>query len=199
MIPGAQANAPFMNDRPSKLTFTPGDEARTIEILSQSVGETLGIGALLARWLRAGDVLLLHGDLGAGKTVLAKGIASGLKITAPVASPSFALVNEYAVPSSPSRLILYHLDLYRLDSLDELETIGFTDIVHDPAAITLVEWPERALGALPERYLVIEIAIRDEGTRGVVISGYPADGAWQLRLNDLDRRVHELGSAGVAK
>lgn len=158
-----------------------------MELCTRSESETLDFGAMLASWLCGGDVVLLHGDLGAGKTVLAKGIARGLGVVGLVTSPSFALVNEYALPSSSPVSHLYHLDLYRLDTIGDLETIGFSDIVNAPTVVTLIEWPERALGVLPDRYLLAEIDTRGEGTRGFSISGSPADATWQERLTDLER------------
>lgn len=167
-----------------------------MEVCTRSAAETLDFGDTLARWLGPGDVVLLHGDLGAGKTVLAKGIARGLHIDVPVTSPSFALVNEYALPPGAPVSHLYHLDLYRLDTLDELETIGFTDIVNAPTAVTLVEWPERAFGALPERYLLIEITSRGEGKRTLSVSAHPEGATWQRRLAKLERLVQRPNDVG---
>ncbi len=174
------------------------EPARLVEVCTRSESETLDFGATLAGWLRGGDVILLHGDLGAGKTVVAKGIARGLHIETPVTSPSFALVNEYALPTGAPSGHLYHLDLYRLDTFDELETIGFTDIVNAPTAITLVEWPERALGELPDRFLLVEITSLGEGMRKLTVSAFPTDRAWQPQLADLDclrRASHGEGLA----
>lgn len=170
--------------------------SRLVELSTNSESETLNFGATLGKWLQVGDVVLLHGDLGAGKTVLAKGIARGLQIDAPVTSPSFALVNEYASPPGAAVGHLYHLDLYRLHTLDELETIGFADIVNAPTAVTLVEWPERAVGALPERYLLVELTPRGEGKRHLSISAAPADDVWHARLVDLERLVQRTNGSG---
>lgn len=160
-----------------------------MDVCTRSESDTVAFGATLASWLQPGDVVLLHGDLGTGKTVLAKGIARGLQIDVPVTSPSFALVNEYAAPAAEPVSHLYHLDLYRLDTLDELETIGFSDIVNAPTAVILVEWPERAFGALPERYLLVELTSLGEDKRQLAISAAPVDDAWHMRLADLGRLV----------
>src|SRR5215207_7484890 len=127
------------------------------ECISSSAAETAEIGKALANCLRDGDVVLLHGDLGAGKTTLAKGIASALGIEDVVSSPSFSLVNEYDTRHASAVSRLYHLDLYRLRSEGDLATIGFEDLVAPADGVTLVEWPERAASALPERFLLIEI------------------------------------------
>jgi tRNA threonylcarbamoyladenosine biosynthesis protein TsaE len=128
----------------------------SVAILSRSPGDTAAIGSVLAGWLRDGDVILLHGDLGAGKTTLAKGIAAALGIGAVVSSPSFALVNEYEVDPGRPVTRLHHLDLYRLQR-DEVASIGFADYASPTAGVTLVEWPERAADQLPDRFLLIEI------------------------------------------
>jgi tRNA threonylcarbamoyladenosine biosynthesis protein TsaE len=104
----------------------------------QQFGEALG------RALRPGDVLLLSGDLGAGKTTLSQAVCRGLGVTEPVTSPTFTLVHEYAGASGPVR----HLDLYRLRGARELDTLGW-DECFSADAVVLVEWPERADGRLP--------------------------------------------------
>ena len=146
-----------MRDTPAE----PGDNvpaspltASPLEIITDSPAETAAIGEALAGCLRDGDVVLLHGDLGAGKTTLAKGIASALGIQDVVSSPSFSLVNEYETGLAAAVTRLYHLDLYRLRSEDDLASIGFDDFMAPADGIALVEWPERAATALPERFLL---------------------------------------------
>ena len=128
--------------------------------------------------------MLLHGDLGAGKTTLAKGIASALGIGDVVSSPSFALVNEYDTESaSVSRL--FHLDLYRLGDENDLPSIGFDDLVASARGAMLIEWPERAATALPERYLLIEIENRGSGMRLLRFISGPDEEAWVHRIERL--------------
>ena len=100
------------------------------------------MGAKLAAELKAGDVLLLQGDLGAGKTCLVAGLAEGLGAKAEVSSPTFTLINEY----KGGRLPLYHMDLYRLEAQAEIEGLGLDEYFDGPGVCAL-EWPER-LGAL---------------------------------------------------
>src|SRR5215203_3459402 len=119
-----------------------------LEIISHSPAETAAIGEALAGCLQDGDVVLLHGDLGAGKTTLAKGIASGLGVGDVVSSPSFSLVNEYDT-DQPAVSRLFHLDLYRLRDESDLASIGFDDLVASAVGVMLVEWPERAVTVLP--------------------------------------------------
>lgn len=128
------------------------------------------LGAELAQTLSAGDVVLLNGDLGAGKTTLVQGIAAALGIGEPVTSPTFTLVAEHPLPS-PVRGIerIYHLDLYRLTDPHELESFGYDDYLAPARAISLIEWPERAADWLPDRALLIEIDHRGEDMRAVTV------------------------------
>jgi tRNA threonylcarbamoyladenosine biosynthesis protein TsaE len=123
-------------------------------------------GADLAASLTVGDVLLLHGDLGAGKTTLTQGIARALGIRGPVTSPTFTLVSEHRLPK-PVRGIerLYHLDLYRLNDPDELESIGYEDYLAPEDGVSIIEWPERAGDWLPDRALIVEILPAGEDRR----------------------------------
>lgn len=114
------------------------------------------LGTALAAALGPGDVLCLRGDLGAGKTTLVQGLAAGLGIDPSlVASPSFALVHRYAGGDVP----LVHLDLYRLESLGELQAAGLDDALHDPEALVVVEWPDVAATALPRHALWLDISL----------------------------------------
>ena len=158
-----------------------------LEIVSQSPAETVAIGEALADHLRDGDVVLLHGDLGAGKTTLAKGIASALGIEDVVSSPSFSLVNEYDPGIAAAVTRLYHLDLYRLRQEDDLASIGFDDFAV-PDAVTLVEWPERAATALPDRFLLIEIETVGSESRRLRFVPVPMT-TWTYRIESLRTRL----------
>ena len=157
----------------------------SLEIVTTGAAETEAVGASLASWLREGDVVLLHGDLGAGKTTLAKGIAAALRVDAVVASPSFALVNEYDAGLLAPVTRLYHLDLYRLQGEDDLASIGFADFIHPVDGVTLIEWPERAVRMLPDRYLLIELEVADRERRRLRFILAPEAAAWERRGDDL--------------
>ena len=122
-----------------------------MEICSRSAEETLTLGERIAGVLRPGDVVILSGDLGAGKTVLAKGIARGLGVTEPVVSPTFTIVREYEgdVP-------LQHLDVYRLDHLQEVIDLGLDELL-DGHAVTVVEWGEAVSALLPQDRLEVSL------------------------------------------
>ncbi len=130
----------------------------------------VALGRRLASRLGPGDVVLLHGDLGAGKTTLAQGIAAGLGIEEPIQSPTFTLVAEHAVDEGSNGIeMLYHLDLYRLDGPDDLESFGWEQYIDPGNAVSIVEWPERAGDWLPAQYTVVSIA-HTAGGRQVTIA-----------------------------
>ncbi len=110
-----------------------------VTLISSSPEETLALGEAWGRDAVPGWVLGLTGDLGAGKTLLIQGLARGLGITDRVRSPTFTLVNEYA----GGRLALFHLDLYRLETPDQVIAAGLEPYFHQPAGVTAVEWAER--------------------------------------------------------
>jgi len=109
------------------------------------------LGARLARGYTAG-IVYLHGDLGTGKTTLARGLLHGLGHRGKVRSPTYTLVEPYDLAAGP----VYHLDLYRLGAADELEWLGLRDLLAE-GALLLVEWPERGEGVLPPADLLIHI------------------------------------------
>ncbi len=123
-----------------------------MDYLSHSVTETEDIGRRLAAALRPGDVVAYFGDLGAGKTAFTRGLAAGLGYTGRVTSPTFTIVNEYggAVP-------LFHFDMYRLGSEEELFDIGWEDYLAR-GGVCAVEWSERVAGALPPESVRVTIA-----------------------------------------
>ncbi len=111
------------------------------EFKTHSAEETIAAGRMLSNFLEPGQVFVLRGDLGAGKTTLVKGIAEGFEaaLQEEVTSPTFTLVHEYRGP----RVTLFHLDLYRIDTDRELMTLGIDDLRAEPASIVLVEWGEK--------------------------------------------------------
>lgn len=119
--------------------------------LSQSEEETFQIGINLAKTLNKGAAVSLEGDLGTGKTALAKGIARGLGIAEPITSPTFTIVNTYE-----GIFMLHHFDIYRLNDEDELYAIGWEEYF-DGEAVCLVEWGDRFPHMLPEPFIRIKI------------------------------------------
>ncbi len=142
------------------MAATANDES----FVTASPDETLAAGREIAKRLQPPRLVLLIGDLGAGKTTLAKGIVSGLGAALPedVSSPTFALMHEYGV--SPK---VYHLDLYRLDRLPELETLGLDDLWDRPDAVVLVEWGEKFEAHLPADRIEIRLEHLDDERREI--------------------------------
>ncbi|MBW4597086.1 MAG: tRNA (adenosine(37)-N6)-threonylcarbamoyltransferase complex ATPase subunit type 1 TsaE [Brasilonema angustatum HA4187-MV1] len=128
---------------------------------------TRKLGITLGQSLNAGNVILLEGDLGAGKTTLVQGIGEGLGITDPIVSPTFTLINEY----TEGRLPLYHLDLYRLESNEvpalNLET--YWEGIEVTPGIVAIEWAER-MPYKPDSYLSVRLSYGDEKTRQAEIT-----------------------------
>ena len=118
-----------------------------------SPGETFDLAKSLAEQAKGGEVYCLDGDLGVGKTVFAQGFGAGLGITEPIASPTFTILKEY----HEGRLTLYHFDVYRIGSEDEMEEIGFYDLAGSPGSVTLIEWSKLIEGILPKDRTVVTI------------------------------------------
>ena len=132
------------------------------EFISKSKEETMQIAKEFARTLNAGDIVLLDGDLGAGKTVFVKGVTEFFSQGKTIAiSPTFMIVNVYE--SNPE---IYHFDLYRIDSIDELDAIGAEEYLFGNG-ISFVEWPERAEGYFYGKTINIEIIKKTENERVV--------------------------------
>lgn len=135
----------------------------TGEHITYSDEETFALGLALGERLNGRAVFLLSGDLGAGKTIFAKGVAAGLGLDpADVTSPSFTLINEYE-----GRLKVYHIDLYRLESGD-CQSLGLEEILEAPRAVVLIEWAER-LGFVPTDAIAINIEYLNDTTRKIRI------------------------------
>lgn len=135
-------------------------------VLTHSPQETQAIGAALATLLRPGDILCLHGELGAGKTELVRGVAGGLGLAPEqISSPTFALIHEY-----PGRIPLIHADLYRLPVVDEEFLLTLEDYWQQPV-VTVIEWAERLGDAAPAEYLDITLQWLDDQSRTLTILG----------------------------
>jgi len=129
--------------------------------------DTIALGRRLGRLLRPGDLLVLEGGLGSGKTCLAKGLAAGLEVPADqvVNSPSFALVNEYM-----GRCPFFHMDIYRLERVEDLLAAGLDEYFYQNGVVAM-EWGLRWPAILPEGYLVVSLNIQADLTREIVLKG----------------------------
>ena len=123
---------------------------------TKSPAETIELGKKLALRLKGGDVVLLYGELGSGKTHFIKGIAEGLGIEMTVKSPTYAYVNRFQISDFRFQ-IFYHYDLYRFEEGGDITSIGYDETLEDPKAINAVEWADRLGENLPERYIKIDL------------------------------------------
>ena len=124
--------------------------------ISQSPQMTQEYACKVAAGLRAGDVVLLQGDLGAGKTEFVKGLAAGLGVKERVTSPTFALLNVYQ-----GRVPVYHFDLYRLEHPEELAEIGFDEFLGG-AGVAVVEWPDRFWEEMPKEFIQVQLTVGED-------------------------------------
>lgn len=155
--------------------------ARTLT--SRAPEATFALGERLAAVARAGDLLCLWGELGAGKTIFAKGFGRGLGVAGTVSSPSFILMAEY-----PGRLRLFHIDLYRLADASEVVLGGLLD-ERQAEGVTLVEWPDRLGPTLPAERLDVEIDGTGDELRSIrLVAG----------TSDLERYLEAAGAGGAA-
>lgn len=134
-----------------------------MEIISKSVKDTLKIGKIIAKNLEKGDIICLFGKLGAGKTVLTKGIAAGLGIKKEkIISPTFVLIRQYNSKKFP----LYHFDLYRLSRTEEIIALGYEEYLFDEG-VAVIEWADRLKYLLPEKFLKVKLFIGSDSERKI--------------------------------
>lgn len=138
------------------------------KIITHSEKETENFAFELSQTVKFGTVLTLNGDLGAGKTVFARGFARGLGVTEAVSSPTYTIAQEYALPNGKR---LYHLDLYRISSPEAGLAFGVDEFFNDPKAIALVEWPERIGEVISEDAVKINIRYLNDSEREITVDG----------------------------
>jgi tRNA threonylcarbamoyladenosine biosynthesis protein TsaE len=147
----------------------------TVRLHTTSAEATKAVAAVVADHVRPGDLLLLVGDLGAGKTTFAQGFARALGVEEPVTSPTFTLARTY-----PGRLRMHHVDVYRLDRMAEVGDLALGELI-DSNGVTLIEWGDAILAALPPAYLEVRLELSDElDDRDVTVRAVGQ--GWQLRL-----------------
>ena len=156
--------------------------AESFNIKLQSLADTERLGHLLGEIAKAGDVIILGGSLGAGKTTMTQFIGAGLGIppNCYITSPTFSLMHEYQ-----GRLVMYHMDLYRLSSEEEIEELGFLEYIYGDG-LTVIEWPDRLGSLMPEEYLEIKLELQNiEDSRTARISG--AGEQWLQRIGKIQQ------------
>ncbi len=153
-----------------------------VSVRSESPDHTVAIAARLAEVLTTGDLVVLTGDLGAGKTQFAKGVARGLGVTDQVTSPTFALHQQYQ-----GRELLHHLDVYRLDDLAETLDLDLPELIE--SGITMIEWGDTIQNVLPADRLLVRLIAdsEEENQRAITIEAEPeAFARWQNRLTEVE-------------
>lgn len=144
------------------------------EYITRSTDETVALGRTLASQLKAVRLVMLRGELGAGKTTLAKGIAEGLHAAAQedVTSPTFTLIHEYCGRG----VNIYHVDLYRIETARELDTLGLDELIAQPGNLVLLEWGEKFPRFERERDVEIKIERRSDQERKITVSSQSTTG-----------------------
>jgi tRNA threonylcarbamoyladenosine biosynthesis protein TsaE len=153
-----------------------------VTIRTDSPDATRAVACALGELLVAGDLVLLVGDLGAGKTAFAQGLARGLGIEDPVTSPTFTIVQEYA-----GRLPLAHVDVYRLDRVQDLYDLGFDELV-DRDGVTVVEWGDLVAQVVPADHLVVRIEPGSADTERVLELAYHGS-RWRGRRDAVEQAL----------
>lgn len=156
-----------------------------VMIRTNSVDETERLARLVAQVLKPCDLIILKGDLGAGKTTFVRGLGDALNVDGPVTSPTFALVQTY-----DGKLPIHHLDVYRLTHLSEAYDLGLSELLDDDA-VTIIEWGDRISAVLPQEYLEITLEIgEDSDARKITLrlSGR----TWQQRSQKLNELIATL-------
>ena len=149
----------------------------------QSLEKTQAFGKLLGRIAEPADIITLEGDLGAGKTALTQAIGRGLEVDPKIyiTSPTFSLLQEYQ-----GRLVLYHMDLYRLAGEEDIENLGFAEYIYGNG-LTVIEWPERLGSLMPAERLHIQLLITGETSRTAQLTPYGSQ--WQKKVADIGSMV----------
>jgi tRNA threonylcarbamoyladenosine biosynthesis protein TsaE len=155
--------------------------AAAVACRSRSPEETRAIGEAIGTLFRPGDVVTLTGDLGAGKTCFVQGAARSLGVTTRVTSPSFILMREY-----DGIIPVIHIDVYRLDNVQELLDLGFEELL-EPSHVIFVEWGDAVRRVLPESFLEVEIRMDDSDEEGRTIGMHPIGRAWSDRASEIGR------------
>ena len=159
-----------------------------MRVVTHSVVETLALGRTIGGVLEAGDVVLLAGELGAGKTQLAKGIATGLEVSEPVVSPTFALAREYE-----GRIRMVHVDVYRLDRVQEFIDLGLDEAGGD--VVTVVEWGDVVGAYLPAERLEVRLEVvgtEPEAETERIVTMNLCGSTWRARSAALASAFHEV-------
>jgi tRNA threonylcarbamoyladenosine biosynthesis protein TsaE len=151
---------------------------------TRSVHETRALGSAVAGLVRAGDIVVLAGDLGAGKTAFTQGLGAGLGVTERITSPTFTLAHLYE-----GRLPVHHLDVYRLDQLDEVLDLGLAELL-DEGGVVVIEWGDAILPVLPADLLEVRLELGD-GDDERTVTFRPVGARWTSRTAALSAALEQ--------
>jgi tRNA threonylcarbamoyladenosine biosynthesis protein TsaE len=156
-----------------------------ITAMTKSPEDTQAFGAAVSTVLLPGDVVLLTGDMGAGKTTFVKGLGLALGVAEPITSPTFVLLHTYS-----GRIPLHHADLYRLDQVEEILDLGIMELIDD-GGVALIEWADRGLPAFPTDVLRMQFSYDDddENVRHFTFQG--TGKKWADRVDDLTKAIEQ--------
>lgn len=154
---------------------------------TKSVDDTRALAAELAPFLQARDLVLLAGELGAGKTAFVQGLGRGLGVTEPITSPAFVLVRSY-----PGRLTLTHLDVYRLDHMQELVDLGIRELL-DESGVSAIEWGDVVVPALPADFLQVRLDL-GAGIDERTLTFAPVGPSWSPRMTAVGKALESWTS-----
>lgn len=165
-------------------------ERAALAARTRSADQTKALAATLAELVRPGDLLLLAGDLGAGKTAFAQGFGAGLGVTEPITSPTFTLAQQY-----DGRLRMHHLDVYRLDQMAEVAELGLAELLDD-GGVVLIEWGDAILPVLPTDYLEVRLTFgADDDERHLALQRVGP--SWSARGRAVAAAVAPYADPGV--
>lgn len=154
-----------------------------LHLRSDSLASTSAIAASLAGLARRGDLVVLAGEMGAGKTTFAKGFGQAIGVSEPITSPTYTLVHSYPA----GRVTLHHADIYRLTTLHEVADLAFAELLESDG-IVMVEWGDVVAGSLGEHVLVrLDFVDADEDARDIVITA--SGRSWAARWDEIERRL----------
>ncbi|MDQ1266867.1 MAG: tRNA threonylcarbamoyladenosine biosynthesis protein TsaE [Bacteroidota bacterium] len=140
------------------------------KVITNNEEETIEFGRNFAARLKPGDAVALYGALGAGKTEFIKGVCRHYKVEEIVSSPTFTILNQYIGYANDDKIPIYHIDLFRIKSLKELDEIGFEECIYTEDAVKLIEWAEKAEGKLPQIHYNVKILSSDSDENERTIS-----------------------------
>jgi len=159
--------------------------SRQFQITTHTSDETQKLGKTIGKWIEHPLVIGLSGDLGSGKTAFVQGLAEGLEVPDEyyITSPTFTLINQY-----PGRFPLFHIDLYRLDGISDLEDIGLDELLYDQAVIA-IEWAEKLSPDLPAEHLAMTFKITDDDYRRISLIAYGHNLDNLIKALELDENI----------